>query len=95
MPSTGNIPGAHGGASWTDSKGNLWLFGSNGTDAIGKWGYLDDLWEMDSPLVRLTKNQKIPVLFLVTGKLRSVFVCKNLGSAAHWKHTCNSKSPCS
>jgi N-acetylneuraminic acid mutarotase len=45
-PDKGNIPGARqGGASWTDSKGNLWLFGGNGIDSTGKSGYLDDLWE--------------------------------------------------
>jgi N-acetylneuraminic acid mutarotase len=45
-PDRANIPGARrDGAGWTDSKGNLWLFGGNGIDANGKWGYLDDFWE--------------------------------------------------
>jgi hypothetical protein len=45
-PAAGNIPGQRdGAASWTDSQGNLWLFGGNGIDSIGKWGYLNDLWE--------------------------------------------------
>lgn len=32
-------------ASWTDSSGNLWLFGGFGYDGSGTIGYLNDLWE--------------------------------------------------
>jgi hypothetical protein len=32
-------------ASWTDSSGNLWLFGGFGHDVNGTIGYLNDLWE--------------------------------------------------
>jgi N-acetylneuraminic acid mutarotase len=47
-PTAENIPGARGGAvSWTDGSGNLWLFGGDGIDSGGKWGYLDDLWEFN------------------------------------------------
>jgi hypothetical protein len=35
--------------NWTDSSGNLWLFGGNGYDSIGSWGYLNDLWEYTLP----------------------------------------------
>ena len=42
----GNLPGGRGrGGSWTDSGGNLWLFGGSGYDAVGNYGSLDDLWE--------------------------------------------------
>jgi N-acetylneuraminic acid mutarotase len=42
----GNIPGSRGYASsWTDSSGNLWLFGGLGFDAGGSEGNLNDLWE--------------------------------------------------
>jgi N-acetylneuraminic acid mutarotase len=42
----GNTPGNRSDASsWTDSNGNLWLFGGNGYDAGGNGGYLNDLWE--------------------------------------------------
>ncbi len=45
-PSADNIPGGRdGAASWTDSSGNLWLFGGLGNDANGTFGYLNDLWE--------------------------------------------------
>jgi Chitobiase/beta-hexosaminidase C-terminal domain/PASTA domain/Galactose oxidase, central domain len=45
-PAAGNIPGARQyGASWADSKGNLWLFGGDGMDVNGVQGELGDLWE--------------------------------------------------
>ncbi|MGD0548449.1 MAG: kelch repeat-containing protein, partial [Terracidiphilus sp.] len=48
MPAAGNIPGARdSAATWTDSKGNLWLFGGEGVDDNGKFGQLNDLWELN------------------------------------------------
>ena len=45
-PAAGNVPGGRQQAStWIDSSGNLWLFGGNGTDSNGNWGYLNDLWK--------------------------------------------------
>jgi N-acetylneuraminic acid mutarotase len=45
-PATTNIPGSREYAvSWTDSKGNFWLFGGYGFDSVGMLGYLNDLWE--------------------------------------------------
>ena len=45
-PNSANIPGGRTTASgWTDSRGNLWLFGGEAYDANGKWGELSDLWE--------------------------------------------------
>jgi N-acetylneuraminic acid mutarotase len=45
-PALGNIPGGREGASnWTDSSGNLWLFGGDGFDDVGNWGALNDLWK--------------------------------------------------
>jgi N-acetylneuraminic acid mutarotase len=51
-PSASNIPGARFGAlGWTDSSGNLWLFGGFGRDStpsnIGFPGFLNDLWKFD------------------------------------------------
>jgi N-acetylneuraminic acid mutarotase len=41
-----NQPGARQAANtWTDSSGNLWLFGGYGYDAGGAAGYLNDLWQ--------------------------------------------------
>ena len=45
-PSTSNHPGAREDAtSWTDSKGNFWLFGGFGWDSTHTRGDLNDLWE--------------------------------------------------
>ncbi len=42
----GNTPGArYGAASWTDSSGNLWLFGGLGVASPGTRGNLNDLWK--------------------------------------------------
>jgi len=41
----GNVPGArYAAGSWTDSSGNLWLFGGDGYDSSGAAGNLNDLW---------------------------------------------------
>ena len=48
VASASNVPGGRVGAiSWTDSSGDLWLFGGNGYDSTGVWpgGILNDLWE--------------------------------------------------
>jgi len=45
-PAAGNTPGSRYFAqNWTDSSGNLWLFGGWGFDALGHYGYLNDLWK--------------------------------------------------
>jgi N-acetylneuraminic acid mutarotase len=45
-PAAGNIPGGRTWASsWSDSKGNFWLFGGEGYDAAGNFYDLNDLWE--------------------------------------------------
>jgi N-acetylneuraminic acid mutarotase len=41
----GNVPGSRmGSLGWTDSSGNLWLFGGSGYYTSGKGGELNDLW---------------------------------------------------
>ena len=41
-----NVPGARAGSgSWTDTSGNLWLFGGYGNDSQGNLGWLNDLWK--------------------------------------------------
>ena len=45
-PAPANVPGGRsGGVGWTDSGGNLWLFGGAGFDSAGNEGNLNDLWE--------------------------------------------------
>ncbi|MBW4039891.1 MAG: galactose oxidase [Acidobacteria bacterium] len=47
-PSTANIPGGRDSSvSWTDSSGNLWLFGGGRIDPLGANGPRNDLWEFD------------------------------------------------
>jgi N-acetylneuraminic acid mutarotase len=46
IASTSNMPGGRWlSKSWTDSAGNLWLFGGGGYGATGGSGELNDLWE--------------------------------------------------
>jgi N-acetylneuraminic acid mutarotase len=46
FPAPTNFPGAHQFSStWSDSSGNLWLFGGLGVDANGSYGsFMNDLW---------------------------------------------------
>jgi hypothetical protein len=45
-PAASNVPGARDSAvSWTDTSGNLWLFGGEGDDSVGNYGQLNDLWK--------------------------------------------------
>ena len=47
-PALTNVPGGRtDSAVWTDSNGNLWLFGGFGTDSAGTVGELSDLWEFN------------------------------------------------
>ncbi len=44
--SASNLPGArYDSSSWTDSSGNLWLFGGYGYDSTDGLGALNDLWQ--------------------------------------------------
>jgi hypothetical protein len=46
LPAPNNVPGARNSAvGWSDSSGNLWLFGGNGYPSIGLSGWLNDLWK--------------------------------------------------
>ena len=47
VPDAANVPGARiNSVSWTDSDGNLWLFGGYGYGSTSS-GYLNDLWRYD------------------------------------------------
>jgi hypothetical protein len=47
-PAAGDTPGSRSSAvTWTDSSGNLWLFGGSGYDSAGTLGELSDLWEFN------------------------------------------------
>lgn len=54
-PAPANAPGGRESMySWTDSSGNLWLFGGLGDDANGKSGCLNDLWKFDLTIAQWT-----------------------------------------
>jgi len=54
-PSPSNVPGGRKLAvSWTDSAGNLWLFGGLGIDSTGSLGNLNDLWEFNPSMKEWT-----------------------------------------
>ncbi len=45
-PAATNIPGGRAtSVTWTDTSGNVWLFGGNGYDSAGTQGELNDLWK--------------------------------------------------
>ena len=47
-PAAGNSPGGRADAvSWTDSGGNLWLFGGGTSDSNGDSYFFNDLWKFD------------------------------------------------
>ena len=74
-PTPANVPGARDSATtWTDSKGNLWLFGGWGYDAAGQRGYLNDLWQYSltgPPSIRPASPALMPTFSLVAGTYTS------------------------
>jgi N-acetylneuraminic acid mutarotase len=45
VAASSNVPGArHGGMTWTDASGNLWLFGGEGFSSSA-YGFLNDMWK--------------------------------------------------
>lgn len=85
-----NMPGGRtGAAAWTDSSGNLWMFGGNGFDANGNLGMLNDLW-MYSPTMKMWTwmggSNKVPAL-AVYGAMGTVAMTNQPGGrdlAAAW-----------
>ncbi len=51
VPDPANVPGTRSGTmSWTDTSGNLWLYGGGGTAAsIYETGSLNDVWRYQPP----------------------------------------------
>ena len=55
VPAATNIPGARdSAATWTDLKGNFWMFGGFGYDAVTGVGELNDLWEFSTSTLQWT-----------------------------------------
>jgi N-acetylneuraminic acid mutarotase len=46
MAAASNVPGPRSATStWTDSNGNVWMFGGGGCDSTGAFLWYDDLWK--------------------------------------------------
>ena len=54
VAAAGNVPGRRLPASWTDSSGNLWLYGGEGLDSTGTSGNCRDLWEFSTSTTQWT-----------------------------------------
>jgi len=71
VAATGNIPGGRDSAlSWTDKRGNFWLFGGFGADANGNGGPRNDLWKFDPALNEwawMGGSSEIPCVVLYQG----------------------------
>lgn len=49
VPSASTTPGGRiDCATWTDTTGNLWLYGGQGLDIMGNYGELSDLWKFNT-----------------------------------------------
>jgi N-acetylneuraminic acid mutarotase len=64
-PGEANAPGGRENAQgWTDTSGNLWLYGGDGFDEAGNYVELDDLWEFDTSTGEWTwiaGNSTVPI----------------------------------
>jgi N-acetylneuraminic acid mutarotase len=55
VPAAGNVPGGrYGAASWTDSSGNLWLFGGRAAGSGVESIFFNDLWEFNPTTMEWT-----------------------------------------
>ncbi len=83
-----NFPGGrYGSVTWTDSSGNLWLFGGSGQDANNYGAWLNDLWEYDPVTTYWTwmgGSSTVPASCVTggTGNCGQSGVYGSLGSAA-------------
>ena len=91
IASSANVPSARGSASsWTDSSGNLWLFGGWGLDSSGNyWGTLNDLWEFNSSgntwaWVNGSNSANVAGVYGVQGVASSTNVPSARGSSVSW-----------
>jgi N-acetylneuraminic acid mutarotase len=54
-PNINNVPGARdGGSAWTDQSGIFWLFGGEGPDSTGCFGFENDLWSFNPSTLEWT-----------------------------------------
>jgi N-acetylneuraminic acid mutarotase len=54
-PNSNDVPGGRlGSSNWTDTSGNLWLFGGYGCDSTGNEDELNDLWKFAPSIAEWT-----------------------------------------
>jgi N-acetylneuraminic acid mutarotase len=89
VPSAGNTPGARENpALWTDSAGNLWLFGGYylvDTATATYYSYLNDLWEFNTTLNQwawMAGSSTLPVCPITTFTCNQQGVYGSLGTPA-------------
>ncbi len=74
-PAAENLPGSRiSAATWTDKKGNLWMFGGSGYDANDGGSGLNDMWEYGlagPPTAPPPTPAAIPILSLASGTYTS------------------------
>lgn len=74
-----NTPGARDKAvTWTDSTGNLWLFGGYGYDSAGDKDHLNDLWKYNR-----STNQWMWVNGSKTGDQHGIYGTQGVSAAAN------------
>jgi len=90
-----NMPGARSDAIyWSDSAGNLWLFGGTGFDVNGNYGYLNDLWMFTPSTGQWTwvggsNTMAADGVYGMKGVAASTNVPGARISAAHWQDSAN------
>jgi hypothetical protein len=73
-PANGNGPGGRSGAnSWTDSHGDLFLFGGKGFDLNGNFSDLNDLWEFNSSTKQWTWINGSQTIYFDSAKETGVY----------------------
>jgi N-acetylneuraminic acid mutarotase len=80
-PAAGNLPGGRfTPVYWTDNSGNFWLFGGDGNDASGNYGYLNDLWEFNPSTNEWAwMGGSSTISSMVSGQCSSGEMCGNPG----------------
>lgn len=88
--SISNVPGARRNAfTWTDSSGNLWLFGGYGKDSSGDAGELNDLWVYNPTTYLWTwmggsKTANAPAVYGGLGASSTTYIPGSRDSGVAW-----------
>lgn len=84
QPYPGISPGSRTPSmAWTDPAGNFWLFGGTGFDVVGRFGYLNDMWEYNPTNGSWTWFTGNTALGPNTGNTPGVYGTQGVASAAN------------